>query len=165
VTDTLAAMIAGFWWDGGWRAAMCDLFSEHPELARTPVQLNAIPRGFHRWWHASGANRRLKTRFRLGRYGSSKSDITFAFRNDRATRSSPSCNWFDHGGATIIAGIPALVGEPYTDVVALDAVSESLAADLLCPVSYANGSFWGSEVGHQWPNRVIVWFGFPVPPR
>lgn len=160
VESDLRAFLAGYQNNSGWRAAVCDWFADHPELVRTPVYLHHVPKGFNAWWHRSGNNRRLKDGGRmrhLSRYGrSSNSDIVMSFMND----SHCAIDWYDHGGFSTIAGIPVVVGEPYSYMEQLDDAAADLAELFRCPVSYCFGSDWGSRMGENSPNRIVVWYTF-----
>lgn len=165
-TEELAAFLSRLTDDVA-RLSFADWLEERFPVP-SPVKLHEPPKGLLRWWHAQGHHRRTDI-WRSG-YGSgsargwSSRDVMHALQNGTEGRRPnsnvvlPSFTWMDHGGASVVAGHPVVVGEPYaTAEMALDA-AEKMQRLLKCPVSCSRKAAWNSGCV-----RITVWFTFDAP--
>lgn len=130
--------------EDGPRRVLADWIEEHCPVS--PVNVANLPLGFNRFWSKSG----LGQRFREQRYNMGKwSNWEIMMRIQRWAE----CNWLDHGGASEIAGLPVLVGEPYQDEERILPVCRSLQELFQRPVTFARRAAWNTGC-----IRVIVWF-------
>jgi hypothetical protein len=107
-----------------------------------------LPVGFKRYWHASKLSERPRRANRQ-----QWSNYAILSEIEDAARDRTEAGWFDHGGRSVIAGLPVLVGEPYFRDSNLLPIAQSLQSFFKCPVSIA-------DCAHHYHScvRFVVWF-------
>jgi len=151
LNDFLAAIIAEPDQDTP-RLAFADWLDEHHPA--TPVRVGHLPVGFNRFWSDRGLSRWFGLNMPgLLRGRPANWEIETALLNHTVH----SCRWFDHGGATDVAGVPVLVAEPYVGERDALPLCWQLQQLFKCPVSYSRRAAW-----HPTATRIGVWY---QPPR
>lgn len=137
--------------DKNQRLIFADYADEH--FPATPVKTDELPKGFNAWWHASGLSIRFREeRSNYGRWAGWEIIQAFDWIGHLP---EIGFDWFDHGGASDIAGYPTVVGEPYQSDDLSVAAAAALQNVFRCPVTFSRNA----NHNHGCV-RIVVWFTF-----